>query len=236
LIEKDIEIQRPEWMPVHFYSLGGINTDFYGAISVSGLFAAGKAKSFCISYMTGWSWCTCIETGFLAGESAGKYAKETGVGKVETSQVKEFKEILYEPLERRGSVTSNSVLHKIQDTIFPYDVLVLKHESRLKKALEKLEQIRDQFASQMMAKDIHELIKIKETESILLNSEMILRASLLRTESRRGGQHFREDFPKRDNMNWLKWIVIKKALNGKMDISTVPLPINKYRFSNFPKD
>jgi succinate dehydrogenase/fumarate reductase flavoprotein subunit len=48
----------------------------------------------------------------------------------------------------------------------------------------------------------------------------------MRTESR--GFHFREDFPQRDDKNWLKWIVLQDA-SGKMAVSTEPVPIGTYK-------
>ena len=48
--------------------------------------------------------------------------------------------------------------------------------------------------------------------------EMILTGALMRRESRRS--HFREDFPDRDDENWLKNIVIRKGEDG-MEISNV---------------
>ena len=49
------------------------------------------------------------------------------------------------------------------------------------------------------SQDTHELIRLKETESMLLAAEIILQTSLLRTESRLS--HFREDFDVRDDKN-----------------------------------
>jgi hypothetical protein len=53
------------------------------------------------------------------------------------------------------------------------------------------------------------------------NAEMKLRASLFRTESR--GTHFREEYPYRDDKNWLAWILIKNV-NGRMELSKEPVP------------
>jgi len=57
---------------------------------------------------------------------------------------------------------------------------------------------------------------------MLLLSEMVCRASLLRTESR--GSHYRSDYPEEDNANWLKNIVIHKE-NTEMRLGCAPVPM-----------
>jgi succinate dehydrogenase/fumarate reductase flavoprotein subunit len=54
-----------------------------------------------------------------------------------------------------------------------------------------------------------------------LNAEMKLKASLFRTESR--GDHFREDFPRRDDPTWLAWVKIKDE-QGEMKLSKQAVP------------
>jgi succinate dehydrogenase/fumarate reductase flavoprotein subunit len=54
-----------------------------------------------------------------------------------------------------------------------------------------------------------------------LNAEMVLRASLFRTESR--GLHYREDYPFRDDENWLAWTVLKEE-DGQMKLHKKPVP------------
>jgi succinate dehydrogenase/fumarate reductase flavoprotein subunit len=50
-------------------------------------------------------------------------------------------------------------------------------------------------------------VEALDVENMLLASELIVRASLMREESR--GSFQREDFPYTDNQNWLKNIKIK---------------------------
>ena len=63
-------------------------------------------------------------------------------------------------------------------------------------ALKRLTAIREKFGA-LAAPHTHELVRLKETGTMLLAAELILRASLSRTESR--PSHFREDFDARDD-------------------------------------
>ena len=48
-----------------------------------------------------------------------------------------------------------------------------------------------------------------------------MRTALYRRESR--GWFYREDYPKRDDQNWLKWVLIKKEID-KMKVFSEPVP------------
>lgn len=55
----------------------------------------------------------------------------------------------------------------------------------------------------------------------------MLKASIMRTESR--VSHYREDYPSRDDENWMKWIIV--GYNGeKLSLHTEPLPLDRYKF------
>ena len=56
---------------------------------------------------------------------------------------------------------------------------------------------------------------------MVLSAEMRLRSALFRTESR--GNHYREDYPRRDDPDWLAWTKIKVE-QGKMTLIKVPVP------------
>ncbi len=107
----------------------------------------------------------------------------------------------------------------------PYYVLSVKKQDRLEAALANIKFLRDHFCPKLLANDTHELRLAHETRNMILNAEMRLRASLFRTETR--GAHYREDFPEKDDKNWLAWVIISKDGEG-MKLSKRPVP-DKWR-------
>lgn len=65
-----------------------------------------------------------------------------------------------------------------------------------------------------------EMIEALEFQNMLLVSEMVCKAARLRRESR--GSHYREDFPERDDANWLRVILVRKE-NEQMHFDTIAL-------------
>ena len=106
-------------------------------------------------------------------------------------------------------------------TIVPYYVLIVQHGKRLQAALTMVEFFRDHYVPKLLAKDSHELRLAHETKNMVLNAEMMLRASLFRTESR--VWHYREDYPRRDDPAWLAWVRLKEE-QGKMKLWKEPTP------------
>ncbi|MFQ9492562.1 MAG: FAD-binding protein, partial [Bilophila wadsworthia] len=65
---------KTEWMPQVLTSFGGTVADKDGWSGVPGLFVAGRARSVTPGvYMGGWDTCKTTTTGYIAGNSAGKY-------------------------------------------------------------------------------------------------------------------------------------------------------------------
>lgn len=125
------------------------------------------------------------------------------------------------PLERKGGFTPGWVNQVILNTMIPYWVLLLKSEKRMQTALETIQFIRDNLVPKLWARDMHELRKCHEVKNIILHCEMKLRASMMRKESR--WTHYREDYPLRDDKNWLCWIKIQE-IDEEMTFTKVPVP------------
>ena len=118
-----------------------------------------------------------------------------------------------------GKISDDDLLLELQKVIFRYDVSMLKSERRLDEALDLLLNIRER-RREIKAPHVHGFVRLNETDCMIDTAEMILRASRARRESRLS--HIREDYPARDDHNWLKWILIEER-EGRAFISTEPV-------------
>jgi succinate dehydrogenase/fumarate reductase flavoprotein subunit len=100
-----------------------------------------------------------------------------------------------------------------------------REAGRMKEALGIVQEARNKL-SNVSAGDFHDLARYHAAESMTMAAEFTYKAALMREESRAG--HFREDFPKRDDKNWFKWITIEEK-EGAPHLATVPVPVEKYK-------
>jgi len=174
-------------------------------------------------YFGGWSVCKTAAFGRWAGESAIKYAESHKPLLIDEGKIMELKTALYAPLGKAG-IDPEEVLRELQEIIFP--VVILKNQTNLQNALLKVEHIRDELLPQMGARDLHYLAKLRGVHSMTLAAELTLRSSLMRTESR--ASHYREDYPNRNDKDWLKWIMVSQK-DGKLNYRLEPLPLDRYK-------
>lgn len=161
-----------------------------------------------------------------AAPHAARFAAAASPPKVSDAEVKWLKDDVFAPIQRKRGLEPWDAIHAIQEVVVPVKYMVRRSKDRLDEALSKIKKVQESLP-ELWAKDTHYLGKCHEAKSMAVCAEMTFRAALMRTESR--GCHFREDYPKRDDNNWLKWIIVKQKA-GEMTLSTEPVPIDKYRF------
>lgn len=191
--------------------------------NIPGLFAAGDAlcSGGAAYHGVGTSSSTSAVQGARAGAYASEYAGKVTAAKVSAAKRKEIKTRIFEPRTAGQGYSPEWVTQVLQGIMVPYYVLYIKRKERLEAALANVQFLRSQFESNLIASDLHELRQAHEVKNMILNSEMKLRAALMRTESR--GSHYREDYPARDDKNWLSWIIISKA-GDEMKLVKRPVP------------
>jgi fumarate reductase (CoM/CoB) subunit A len=95
---------------------------------------------------------------------------------------------------------------------------VVRDSEMLVEAFEKIHELRDS-TRRLMALPGRQMISALEVPMALDAAEMIVRAAMMRRESR--GSHYRLDHPEEDPA-WVKTVVISKK-GSAMQLTTVPI-------------
>jgi succinate dehydrogenase/fumarate reductase flavoprotein subunit len=200
----------------------GIRTGPDCRSDVPGLLAAGLAQSGCANHFAGFHIGLCVGNGWVAGRSAIEDLDRLPEPKLDAAEVQALYAETRAPLKDAAAAESDRILRDLQAVMFSYDVGILKRGDRLHEAFDRVSGLAEEF-KEIAAPHTHELVRLKETEAMLLAARFMLGASLFRTESRLS--HFREDFDARDDDNWLVWVDVSESGNGPAFVKTpVPTP------------
>jgi succinate dehydrogenase / fumarate reductase flavoprotein subunit len=207
--------------PTCHYMMGGIPTGLDGHVldadgkPVPGLYAAGECA--CVSvHGANRLGCNSLVDLVVFGRRAGKairrdLASLDGNGSVSRAEDRVARAIAAIKSRTRGERAS-VIRAEMQEVMSQY-CAVFRTETDLQKALGQIRRLQERY--EKVTIDDHgtafnnDLLEALELESLLGLSETIVACALARTESR--GAHFREDYPERDDKNWLKHTLIEKA-------------------------
>jgi succinate dehydrogenase / fumarate reductase, flavoprotein subunit len=161
----------------------------------------------------------------FASPSIARYVSSAALAEVSYTEAKDFKKNTFVFMQREKGLSTDDAVAVLQDVTAPIKYNLRRSQGRIEEALTRLGELKEKLPT-LWAKDLHYLSKCHEVKSMTLCAELTFRAAMMRTETR--GFHYREDYPQRDDKNWLKWIIIKDKA-GKMTLSTEPIPIGKYK-------
>jgi len=160
-------------------------------------------------------------TGARAGESAAAFAKGNDMPAFPQARLDDIREQAFAPLGRKGGFCPAWAEQQLENLLVPYYVCYIKDAARIQAALTFVEFLKNHVGERLAANDIHELRHVHEAKNRILAMEISLRAILFREESR--GGHYREDFPARDDRDWLAWVDVQEQ-DGKAAIVKTPVP------------
>lgn len=207
---------------VHF-CMGGIVIDKNAETRVSGLFAAGEVCGGIhgANRLGGNALSEVFSIGGIAGKNAAIKAREIDRPEIPENEIAAEKKLL-ESLFHKGDMDIKDLRRCIKELMW-LKAGIIRTERELEEALEQIERLKSSVPK-LCIKDGKEAIKLLELKNMLVLSEMVCKAALLRTESR--GAHYRNDYPEEDNDNWLKNIVIRNQDSG-MSLEASPVSIAK---------
>jgi succinate dehydrogenase / fumarate reductase flavoprotein subunit len=132
-------------------------------------------------------------------------------------------------MQSTGKETSGSIRAELQESMME-NVSVFRQKNRLKKALDKIKRLKKRYQN-LFLKDKgncfnRDLLDAIELGHLLDLAEVITRGAIYREESR--GAHFREDFPNRDDKNFLVHTMTRCDKDRGPRIFTKPVVITQF--------
>jgi succinate dehydrogenase/fumarate reductase flavoprotein subunit len=123
-------------------------------------------------------------------------------------------------------VPAMELVRAVQDAVSPVGYSIYKSEERMTEALGMVLDVKERLP-QVTATDPHYLVAAHDARNMALSAELFYRTALTRKESR--GWFIREDYPERDDVEWVKWINAEDA-RGEMRLWTEDVPVSGYPF------
>lgn len=128
-----------------------------------------------------------------------------------------------------GKERAADLRQELQRSMFD-DVGVFRTAQGMQRAVDKIGELKERYRHVKVSDTGRifntELLEAWELACLLDLAQVTAASALARTESR--GAHAREDFPKRDDANWLKH-TLAFAEDGKVRLAYKPVTITKYQ-------
>jgi succinate dehydrogenase / fumarate reductase flavoprotein subunit len=217
--------------PTAHYSMGGIPAnvrtevikDAKGTV-VRGLYTAGEAS--CLSLhganrLGTNSLQDAATFGRIAGINMSQFIKENGYENLPTNPLDAAQGKISLLTEGSGNERYAHIREKLQENMTTY-AGVFRTEADMLKLKKIIKELQEQFKNVIIDDKSQvfnlDLIEAFEVGNLLSFSEVIVEGAIARKESR--GAHYRSDYPKRDDENWLKHTLAWQTDKGiKLDFS-----------------
>lgn len=207
-----------DWIPVRptqHYSMGGIRTDHRGeSRTLKGLYSCGEAACWDMhgfNRLGGNSVAETVVSGMLCAEFISDYCDSPASNiDISTQTISKFINAEQEKLENFLKPKENGeqayMLRHAMENIMMEKVGIFRNGDDLQKAVDELRALlirskNIEVKTQSLAAN-PELFNAYRVQRMLKLALCTAKGALARTESR--GAHSREDFPERDDQNWLK--------------------------------
>lgn len=213
-------------LPGMHYTMGGIETDIWGATRIPGVYAAGEVASPSVhgaNRLGGNSLLETIVFGARSAKHACDYIKKAGEVKPSERTLQQEKDRLNEWLSKSGGTRAPQLRSEMQK-VMSENCFIFRNEEQLQKAVDQLLEIRKRFDEEVYVMDKSktfntDLVNTMETDYLIDAAMCVANGALARKESR--GAQARTDYPERDDEKWMVHTLAwrEEGKNPRLDYS-----------------
>jgi len=225
--------------PTAHYAMGGIPTDLDARVVIDekntplqGFYAAGECA--CVSVhganrLGTNSLVDILVFGRRGGRHAAQFISENDWVPLPPNPQERARALVAGLVNGGGQERAASIRDELQDEMME-KAGVFREDSGLRAARAKVGELRERYARVKIEDRGHryntELLEVIELGGMIDLAETLVEGALAREESR--GGHAREDFPKRDDVQWLKHTLAYQAASG-IELRYKPVTITKFQ-------
>jgi succinate dehydrogenase / fumarate reductase flavoprotein subunit len=223
--------------PTAHYAMGGIPTDNDGRVladetgrAIEGLYAAGEVA--CVSVhganrLGTNSLVDLVVFGRRGGKHMAEYCKQAAFRPINKDSAAKDGAAQLDRVRNSNGDERPSTIRKEMQAMMDDNVGVYRTGSGLEEALDKIHELQARYKRIRVEDKGYkwntDLMEAWELGALLDLAEVTTFAALARTESR--GSHYREDYPQRDDANFLKHSLVWK--NGSLTVKYKPVRITR---------
>ena len=220
------------------YSMGGIPVDIDGHVRknktefVEGLYAAGECACVSVHGANRLGANSLLEALFFGRHVGKSIAKDINNLSCKEAKKTEADRMLQEIdfiMTNNGNEKTSNLRKELQDSMFK-NAGVFRNKESLLKQKEKIKELRERFKniriddkSRTFNTDLQEAIELGH---MLDYAAFIVEGAIARKESR--GAHYREDYPNRDDKNFLKHTLAFMDEEGNIKLDYMDVTLGKF--------